>query len=316
MVKIIHKDLSHKINGLCFQAQKELGRFCREKQYVDRLVELLNKEKMIYKREYEIKKLVSTSPNGNRVDLLIEGKIILDAKAKNFITKDDYYQRQRYLRGADLKLGLIVNFRDSHLKPKRVINSDAEPRMQSNSKNDINKDSQHSHVDSYNSHRQSGFTLIETLIYMAIISIVVTSLVFFSISISNSNVKVYVIQEVQANARTAIDIISQKIRLAEDVINPSEGEISNVLVLDMPNSSSNLTFESVSGVLSIGETGTGTTTITSDEVNISNLEFTNLAAPDEKDNIRIEMGIEYNNTGSDIIHTYEQEIKTSVSLRQ
>ena len=51
-----------------------------------------------------------------------EDKIIIDIKAKKFITKEDYYQMQRYLQTANYQLGLIVNFRSVHLKPKRVIN--------------------------------------------------------------------------------------------------------------------------------------------------------------------------------------------------
>lgn len=60
---------------------------------------------------------------GNKVDFLIDGKVIVELKAKRCITRDDYYQVQRYLRGADLRLGLLVNFRDRYLKPKRVLNS-------------------------------------------------------------------------------------------------------------------------------------------------------------------------------------------------
>ncbi len=41
MVKIIHKELSYRINGLLFKTHKELGRFCRERQYADKFEELL-----------------------------------------------------------------------------------------------------------------------------------------------------------------------------------------------------------------------------------------------------------------------------------
>lgn len=35
--KILHKELSYKINGICFTIHKELGRYYREKQYSDSL---------------------------------------------------------------------------------------------------------------------------------------------------------------------------------------------------------------------------------------------------------------------------------------
>lgn len=123
MNKIIHKELSYKITGLCLQVKKELGRFCREIQYAEKLEELLKDSGIKYNREYEINNFKTDSPKGNRVDFLIEDTIIIDLKAKKFITKEDYIQMQRYLQCADLELGLIVNFRDTFLKPKRVLNS-------------------------------------------------------------------------------------------------------------------------------------------------------------------------------------------------
>ena len=40
----------------------------------------------------------------------------------NFITKEDYYQMKRYLVSCNKDLGIIVNFREYYLKPKRVLN--------------------------------------------------------------------------------------------------------------------------------------------------------------------------------------------------
>ncbi|MFC1612458.1 GxxExxY protein [Patescibacteria group bacterium] len=122
--KILHKELSYKITGLCFKTQNELGRFCREKQYADKLEEFLVHSGINYKRECEIKKLNISSPDGNRVDFLIENKVILDLKAKKFITKEDYFQMQRYLQSANLELGLIINFRNTYLKAKRILNGE------------------------------------------------------------------------------------------------------------------------------------------------------------------------------------------------
>lgn len=123
MGKIIFPDLSYKITGICFNVHRKLGRFYREKQYGDAL-ELLLKEKQIsYKREHEIGDSTLSQPEGNKVDFLIEDKIILEIKAKKFITKEDYNQMQRYLAASNLELGLIVNFRNTYLKPKRVLNA-------------------------------------------------------------------------------------------------------------------------------------------------------------------------------------------------
>ncbi len=167
---IIEQQLSHKINGLCFQVFKKLGRFCRERQYQDALEDALRQAGIKYVREYELQKFDAQSPAGNRVDFLIEDRIILDCKAKAFITKEDYYQMQRYLRAVGLKLGLIVNFRQIFLKPKRVLDSSVPTEEVSH----------HSHLFR---NFALGFTLIELLTVITIIGILTT---IVSVNVSSS----------------------------------------------------------------------------------------------------------------------------------
>lgn len=122
MVTILFRELCFKINGICFKVHNNLGRFCSERQYADKLEELIKLDNLNYKRETDLTKM-SNSPAGNRPDFVIENKIVLDVKAKKFITKEDYFQMMRYLTGANMELGLIVNFRNTYLKPKRVVNN-------------------------------------------------------------------------------------------------------------------------------------------------------------------------------------------------
>lgn len=118
MTKLLFPELSYKLTGVCFKIHRQLGRFCSEKQYADVLDNSLKENRISSRREYEIGDLNSSNLKGNRADFLIENKIILDVKAKKFVTKDDYIQMQRYLQGSGLELGLIVNFRNTYLKPK------------------------------------------------------------------------------------------------------------------------------------------------------------------------------------------------------
>jgi len=121
---LIYPELSYKITGLLFETHNELGRYCNEKQYGDFFESRLKEYKTKYNREYKIKNLIiSEKTTRNIADFIIENKIIIEFKCKRVIERCDYYQLQRYLKAANLKLGLIVNFRDKFLKPKRVINS-------------------------------------------------------------------------------------------------------------------------------------------------------------------------------------------------
>jgi len=120
--KLIYPELSYKITGICFDVHNDLGRYAREKQYADWLEAKLKESKIPYEREIEFKGL------GNRVDFLVDGKIILELKAKNTVSREDYYQTQRYLQMSNVKLGLIVNFGVKYLKPIRVVKIETDIR--------------------------------------------------------------------------------------------------------------------------------------------------------------------------------------------
>lgn len=121
--KILHKELSYQIIGLCFKVHTKLGQFCRERQYGDELEFLCKQSGLEYLREANLQVLVPDSPKGNNADFIIAGKILLELKAKPIITKEDYYQVQRYLQAAHLELGILINFRAKYLYPKRILNT-------------------------------------------------------------------------------------------------------------------------------------------------------------------------------------------------
>lgn len=117
-IKIIYPELSYALIGVCYEVHNTLGRYAREKQYGDAIEKRLRELKIPYKREFAI------GETGNIVDFLIENQIILELKSKRIITREDYYQIQRYLQIADIKLGLLINFRSLYIKPLRIIRID------------------------------------------------------------------------------------------------------------------------------------------------------------------------------------------------
>jgi len=123
--KVIYKELSYKINGLFFKTHQELGRFRNEKQYSDYFEKLLIENNIKHVREYGFEdKQYGKDVVRCVCDFVVDDKIIIEFKAKNFITKEDYFQTKRYLVSLNLHLGIIVNFRQYRLSPKRVINGD------------------------------------------------------------------------------------------------------------------------------------------------------------------------------------------------
>jgi Tfp pilus assembly protein PilW len=165
-----------------------------------------------------------------------------------------------------------------------------------------------------------GLTLIETIIYISIIGIVVTSFVGFSISVSDSRNKTYSTQEVQSNMRVAVDLISQKVRSASgvDITNSNFDTHPGYLILTVASTTLNPTIiglDTTNNTLGIKEGILATTSITSDEVNVSNLVFTNLTSSSTRENIRTQITIDFANSSTPQF-TYSQSVQSATSLRQ
>lgn len=125
--KLIYEELTYEIRGILFEASKELGIYRSEKQYCDAIEKLLKERGILYEREKRLPpSFEGEAPGRNKVDFLIENKVVLEVKAKSFITREDYYQTMRYLKALNKKLGILVNMRRRVIAPKRILNKDAE----------------------------------------------------------------------------------------------------------------------------------------------------------------------------------------------
>ena len=111
----IYKDLSYAVTGVLYSTHNELGPYVREKQYCDVAERIFKEKGILCKRE------VNIGDSGNILDFVVDNKVLLEFKAKRIITKEDYFQTQRYLQETGLKLALLVNFRDKYIKPKRIV---------------------------------------------------------------------------------------------------------------------------------------------------------------------------------------------------
>ena len=121
--KVLHPELSYIVCGICFETHNELGRFRNEQQYADAVEYKLKARSIPCIREWRVPGSFQGERSGrNIVDFIIDGKIVLELKAKQILTKDDYFQIKRYLISCDKQLGILVNFHQKVLTPKRVLN--------------------------------------------------------------------------------------------------------------------------------------------------------------------------------------------------
>ncbi len=167
--------------------------------------------------------------------------------------------------------------------------------------------------------KKKGFTLLELIIYLAIISGAIVSFTYFILSVSNSRTKTYVAQEVHANARTALELISQRIRASNGVVSVTPSVLTLDFSTAIPAKHPTAIDRDANNALRITEDTDGTpvvSTLTSSEVKITTLIFTNVTAPGTRENIRINMTMEYNNPSGSPAFSYTKSFTTAVSVRQ
>src|SRR3989339_1922189 len=121
--EIVEKDLSYKIVGILFGVHSALGGTYQEKYY-QRAVEIALKQAGLkFAKELSGDLLYKDEKIGKyRLDFLIENRIILELKAVPVVDKADYLQVRAYLKSANLRLGILANFRGKSLVYKRILN--------------------------------------------------------------------------------------------------------------------------------------------------------------------------------------------------
>ena len=123
MEKIIYKDESYKIIGLCMEVHNQLGKGFLEIVYKDALEYEFRKAGIPYEREkqYEVNYKGNILPHKFYADFVVYDKIILEVKGVSALINEHTAQTMNYLKVSGLKLGLLVNFGEIRLNSKRIV---------------------------------------------------------------------------------------------------------------------------------------------------------------------------------------------------
>ncbi|MCL4399659.1 GxxExxY protein [Patescibacteria group bacterium] len=120
---IIYPNLSYSVVGALFEVWTNLGPGHREKFYQKALAEELKYRKLNFDKELPAKVRYKDKFIGiYYFDFLIENKIVLELKVRNYFSRKDIDQLFSYLKSKDMKLGIIAHFTKSGVKFKRVVN--------------------------------------------------------------------------------------------------------------------------------------------------------------------------------------------------
>ncbi len=115
------EDLTDKIINACIIVHKELGPGFLESIYHNALKIELEKQKIVFESEKEVRvRYCDIQVGSHKIDLLIEGDIVVELKTVEGLSKKYYAQVRSYLKALQKEVGLLVNFSDFTLDVRRV----------------------------------------------------------------------------------------------------------------------------------------------------------------------------------------------------
>jgi len=164
---------------------------------------------------------------------------------------------------------------------------------------------------------QRGFTLLEFLLYIGLVGIILTVSGAIGLNVLFGKAKLMSIEEVSQNTRFTIEKIANRVRNAEAINSPSQGTFASTLSLQMMDPSKNPTvFDLSGGVVRIKE-GTGSTVdLTSSEVTVTTLQFSNISYLNTPGTVRIQMTIKLVNVENRQEYKFEKTFYTTANIRK
>lgn len=119
---IVYEELSYRILAACFEVHNILGPGFSENIYENAIARELAAMRIDLERKMPIDIFYKGEKVGiYRLDMVVEGKVILELKARLELEKVFYAQLLSYLKASGLKLGILVNFGKRRVEYKRIV---------------------------------------------------------------------------------------------------------------------------------------------------------------------------------------------------
>lgn len=118
-----YSDITAKIIGCAMKVHSTLGNGFQEVIYQRALTIEMRKVGLQFARELEMPVYYETEIIGTRrVDFFVEGKIMVELKARTSLENAHLAQALNYLEAYNMEVGLLINFGEPTLKFHRITN--------------------------------------------------------------------------------------------------------------------------------------------------------------------------------------------------
>lgn len=166
-------------------------------------------------------------------------------------------------------------------------------------------------------YNKKGFTLIELMIYIAIVAGILIVATSFAWNVINSRTKTFVIQEVEQNGRFIIEKISRSALGAQSITAPlvgATGSSLDLIVDDAPLTTVDFILNAES--IQMSNDGGPYIDLNSNNVRVTNLDFINLSSADSRTkNIKIRFTLDHVNPENRQEWSYSDTFETTIELR-
>lgn len=164
---------------------------------------------------------------------------------------------------------------------------------------------------------EKGLTLISFLLYLAIASGFLATSGWITLEMTTIKERISVMEEVNQNARFVMEKIALTIRNAQGINLPAAGSSNASTSLAMLDAAKNpALFDLQNGAVRTKEGSGPYVNLTSDEITVTNLNFTNTSYVGTPGTIRVEMHIQYNNVAGRGEYEFAQSFYTTANIRR
>ena len=125
---LLFKDEVYAVVGCALTVYNELKAGYLEAVYQEALEKVMRKEGVQFESQKPVVIYFQGEPLEKKyfADIVVENKILIELKSKKRLERDDEAQLLNYLRGTQMKVGLLINFGNSRrLEWRRYILTDA-----------------------------------------------------------------------------------------------------------------------------------------------------------------------------------------------
>ena len=121
--RVVYRDLSYCIMEAVFEVHNSLGPGFAESVYEEALTHELEIRGIPFERQKTVTINYKQRTVGiHRLDLVVDGKVILELKAVSALVDAFKQQTLSYLKATGLKLGILIDFGTPRVEYTRIVN--------------------------------------------------------------------------------------------------------------------------------------------------------------------------------------------------